>query len=275
MHFKKQRLTTWAMAAAVAVAFLATPAFAADKDDHAEVYSRVELWQVDRAQWGAFVDMFEKYDKKIMEKLFADGLIVEWGMDADLLHEPDGYTHATYYSAMSMGGLAKAMNAYMEAWKEMAGDQVDALDAEFAGMITKHRDLMLVSDQWSKDAAFENGYWHSQSVKIVRTSDKDFHSYWNNRSKPVFEKLLANGDIVAFGLSTEEIVTHEPGWHTSWYVTATADGIDAVDAAFDADWGAMDEEGRRARWSSVMETVSEGSYRSNMSEVRFYAVKAH
>lgn len=54
-----------------------------------------------------------------------------------------------------------------------------------------------------------------------------------------------------------------------------ADGMDAVEAAFDADWGGLDEEGRRARWVSIMDTVDEASFRSNMSNIRHYQVKAH
>ena len=76
-------------------------------------------------------------------------------------------------------------------------------------------------------------------------------------------------------MTTAEAVSEEPGWHTSWYVTATADGLDAVEETFDADWKAMDDEGRRARRISVMETLTEGSYRSGMTGLLHYAVKAH
>jgi hypothetical protein len=258
----------------IAVA-LAVPAAADDEEKHEPVYTRVALWQVDRGHWGAFVEMFETYDKPILEKMFANGQIVEWGMDSESLHEPDGWTHATYLSATSVGALEKAMAAYDEAWTEMAGERLEELDTKFADMITKHRDYLTQSRMWSSAASFEDGYWRSMTVKVPREKDDDFHSYWDNRVKGVYKELLERGTIVAFGMSTEEIVTEEPGWHTMWYVTPSADGMDAVEAAFDADWGELDEEGRRARWVSIMDTIEEGSFRSNMSNIHHYQVKAH
>ena len=278
MESRHHRIAAVTLAVSLAVTTLLTagPARADDDDaEHATVYTRVELWQVERSQWDAFVTMFEQYDQKIFERLFADGMIVEWGVDSEWLHQPDGYTHSVWYSAMSVGDLAKAGDAWQKAWKEMAGDRLAELDAQFAGMVTKHRDLLLSSDQWSRDAAFDGGFWRYQSAKVEREKDRDFHSYWEHRAKPVLEKLLASGDIVAYGLTTEEAVTDEPGWHTSWYITTNADGIDAVEAAFDADWKAMDEEGRRARRASVMGTVAPDSYRSGMTELLHFAIKAH
>ncbi len=60
-----------------------------------------------------------------------------------------------------------------------------------------------------------------------------------------------------------------------WYITAEADGLDVVEAAFEAAWGELDEEGRRARWISIMDFVEEDSYRSFMSKLHAYQVSAH
>ena len=117
-------------------------------------------------------------------------------------------------------------------------------------MITKHRDYMLRSNTYRSTAAtLDDGYFFSSSVRVKRDKDDDYHSFWDNRVKPVYEKLLEEGTIVAFGLTVEEISTDKPGGHESWYFTANAEGIDKVKAAFKASWGEEDEEGRRARWT--------------------------
>ena len=41
-----------------------------------------------------------------------------------------------------MGALAKAGEAYMAAWEAMDKESTKALDADFASMITKHRDIV-------------------------------------------------------------------------------------------------------------------------------------
>ena len=54
------------------------------------VYVRVELWDVKREMWPAFVKEYEKYELPIYQKLLADGGINEYGADAAWLHNPEG-----------------------------------------------------------------------------------------------------------------------------------------------------------------------------------------
>jgi hypothetical protein len=55
--------------------------------------------------------------------------------------------------------------------------------------------------------------------------------------------------------------------HWSWYIVRDADGLDAVDAAFDASWDEIDGEGRRARWTSIMDVIEEDSFRETMTSI--------
>lgn len=245
-------------------------------DDSKDTYTRVELWQVERASWDKFVEMFEQNDQPILEKLMADGAITEWGIDSQMLHSPEGYTHSIWYSADSMGALAKAGEAYDAAWKAMDKKSTANLDTEFASMITKHRDYMLKTENLRSVAGtFDGGYYHGQFVLVKQGKDRGFHSYWDNRLKPVFESLLEKGVVKEYGMSTEAIDTENPAGHTWWYVVSDADGLDAVDAAFDASWDDMDSEGRRERWAGIMDVVEEGSYHEDMTSIIHWSTKAH
>jgi len=264
------------VAAAVTITVLSVAPLWADSHEEEKpvtTYTRVALWEVDRDHWGDFVDLFEKHDQPILEKLFADGVITEWGIDANGLHKPDGYTHSTWYSAPSMSALAKAGEAYMAAFDEI--DDPDA-DAAFNAMIGRHRDVILETEGMRSAAAtLDGGYFQGHTVTVTRDKWKSFQSYWKHRMKPVYEQLLADGDIVAYGLSGEAIVTGHPMMVNWWYVMADADGFDTVEAAFDASWGEMDEEGRRARWLSIMDTVDEDSYRGWVTSIIHFATAAH
>jgi hypothetical protein len=248
---------------------------AADDEKPKTTYTRVEMWQVERARWSDFVEMFEKYDAPILERLMAEGAISEWGIDAAALHHPEGYTHSTWYSADSMGALAKAGEAYIAAWEAMGKESMKELDTEFASMITKHRDYVIETDDMRSVAGtFDGGYYHAALVKVTRGKDRGYHSFWDNRLKPVYQKLFDEGILIAYGLSTEEITTEDPMLHSSWYIVKDADGLDAVEAAFDAWWEAEDEEGRRARWTSIMDVVEEGSYREDMTSIIKMSISA-
>lgn len=268
---RSQLTSTLTLAMIMGLALMAPPAAADHHEKPKPTYTRVALWEVDRNDWDAFAELFEKYDKPIMEKLMADGHIVEWGIDSMSLHKPEGYTHSTWFTAESMGKLEKALNAYIEAGREIGDD----VDAKFNAMVGRHRDFIARNEVHRSVATnLDSGYFMGLSVVVGWEHSEDFHAYYKNRIAPVYETLIENGDVVAYGLSTEEITTMEPGWHQIWYVTPTPDGIDAVDAAFDADWGDMDEEGRRARWLSIMHVVKPETKRNSMSYLIAGGMKA-
>ena len=267
-------LTATAIMIGALVLLTATPAAA--QEDPAPVYTRVAMWQVERAQWSDFVDFFEMYDQPVMEKLFNEGVIIEWGLDAMSLHHPEGYTHGTWWSATSMANLEKVLKAFDQAAEAKGKEEQKRIDTEFAGMITKHRDYLLRSNTYRSTAAkLDDGYFVSSSVRVKRDKDDDYHSFWDNRVKPVYEKLLEEGTIVAFCLTVEEISTDKPGGHESWYFTANAEGLDKVKAAFRASWGEEDEEGRRARWTSIKDVVETGTHREQLTHLIHYATKAY
>jgi hypothetical protein len=275
------RNRNWRFVPVVAIALLAALialpqiALAADDEEPTTTYTRVELWQVDRARWGDFVDNFKKYDAPILGKLMADGAISEWGIDAEVLHHPEGYTHSVWYSADSFGALAKAGDAYTAAWEAMDEKSMKALDADFASMILKHRDYAIDTDDMRSAAGtYESGYYHARYFQVTRGKHREYHSYWDNRVKPVFESLFEQGVVVAYGLSTETLTTDHPMGHTSWYVVKDAEGLDAVDAAFDASWDEIDGEGRRARWASIMDVIEEDTFRESMTSIILMSMTA-
>ncbi len=251
-------------AAALLTLAMVAPAAA---EDPAPVYTRVALWQVERAHWGDFVEFFTKYDQPVMEKLMADGVILEWGLDAESLHHPEGYTHATWFSATTMAGLEKALEAYDAFYEKLPKQEQTASDAEFAAMITKHRDYLMRNVVLrSRAGDIKGAYYLASFGRVKMGHGQDYRSYWDHRVLPVYEKLFADGTIVAYGLAVEEVNTEPPGGRESWCMPKNADALDTVKAAFDASWDAMADEEQRARWQSIVSIMEEGSYRESMSK---------
>lgn len=242
----------------------ALPAAAQDS----RVYVRVELWDVKREMWSAFVKDYEKNDMPVYQKLVADGVINEYGIDSTWLHNPGGYTHSTWHSATSMAAMEKVRDAFDAAEKARGEQEQTRIDTEFAKMLNKHRDyLLLVEGQKAKATKVDKAYFYEASVAVKRGEGDSYVSYWNEHTKPVFQKLMTEGVIVAYGRGREEITTDSEDRRSGWYVVRDLAGHDKVQAALRESWDKMTEEQRRARWASIWEVAEPNSYRENMTRI--------
>ena len=259
----KRRMLGLSLLVLLALAW-ALPAAAQDS----RVYVRVELWDVKREMWPAFVKDYEKYDLPIYQKLFADGVINEYGIDSTWLHNPQGYTHSTWYSATNMAAFEKVGDAFDAAEKARGEAEQAKIDAAFSAMLNKHRDYMLlVEGQKSKAVKVDKAFFYEASVAVKRGQGDSYVSYWNQYTKPVYEKLMAEGVIVAYGRGREEITTDGEDRRSSWYNVRDLAGHDKVQAALRESWDKMTEEQRRARWASIWEVAEPNSYRENMTRI--------
>ena len=70
------------------------------------MYSYIANWQIPRAHW-AEMAAANAGDKAILDKAMADGTIVGYGDDINLVHTSDGWTHDDWWSSMSMAGIGE------------------------------------------------------------------------------------------------------------------------------------------------------------------------
>jgi hypothetical protein len=269
------RIAIMASALCLVLSAVTLPAAAGEEDEMKPVFTRVGVWDVPRAHWGDFVDFMKERSRPVMEQLFNEGVVSEYGIDSAALHSPDGYTHSTWFSTGSMADMDKVFAAWEQAYDKLDEATRKEQDVKFDAMVIKHADFLLRTEyQRARKATVEGGYFQVAKFRVKMGKGKDYLSYYNHRVKPVYEQLLAAGDVVAFGRSEEEIVTGKPGTQLVWFVVNDGAGLDKVRAAFEANWGEMDEEGRRARWSSIMDFVEEGSFRENLSHISHMQIAA-
>ncbi|HEX5236069.1 MAG TPA: hypothetical protein VFW25_12145 [Silvibacterium sp.] len=187
------------------------------------LYSYVANWQIPRAHWADMakeVDM----DKSILDKAVADGTIVGYGSDENLVHTPDGYTHDDWWSSMSMAGLLKVLDQFYAA----GNVSTPALDTA-----TKHGDELVVSRYYN---------WHSGSVKNAplqvafyqlkaHAPDDAVDMLSKNLVVPLMEKLIADGTVVEYEIDTQAVHTDAPGTFSIVWISANNDAVDKVNAA--------------------------------------------
>jgi hypothetical protein len=240
--------------------------------DATKVYTQVGLWDVPRAQWADFQAYYEKYELPVLEKMLADGVIVEFGFDADGLHQAQGYSHSTWFIARSLGNLEAVLKAYSQS----LGPEAAAREAEFAAMISRHEDFVTEALFYrSTSANLTSGHAVGNGVRVKRGRMSDFRQAWESWSKPVYDQLVADGTIVAYILDTPYFHTSEEslGSVWTWYILRDLSDQHKVDAAFDSARDKLSPVDRSSRRLLYWDTIEEGSHRDGMSRLIHYQSK--
>jgi hypothetical protein len=194
-----------------------------DLKEKPPMYSYVGNWAIPRAQW-ADMEKANAADQKILEKAMANGTIVGYGNDVNLVHQPDGATHDDWWSSMSMAGLLNVLDQFYKSGTTTSPVLASA---------TKHWDAIYVSRYYN---------WHSGSWKDVYTRvgfyklkpdapDDSVETLSKNLFVPLLEKLLADGAIHEYEIDTEAIHSEAPGSFWVDAIAANADGLDKFNAA--------------------------------------------
>lgn len=186
------------------------------------MYSYVANWQFPRANWPDAMKALEPVND-IMQKAQADGMIVAYGNDVNLVHQPDVETHDNWWSSMSLAGLVKTLDQ-LHASGNAASPAMNA---------AKHWDEVFVSRYYNwKAGSTKGGYTHVGVYKLKADAPDDaLENISGHMVAPLLEKLLADGTIVEYEIDTLAIHTSAPGTFFIVYITPTPEGLDTVQAA--------------------------------------------
>jgi len=202
----------------------AAPARAQDEPkEKPPMYSYVGFWNIPRAQW-AEMEKNNAVDQKILDKALADGTIVGYGYDLNLVHTPDGATHDDWWSAMSMAALLNVLDKFYKSGTPTSPVLASA---------TKHSDGIFVSRYYNwRPGSYKGVYTRVAYYKLK--SDVPEHAI-ETISKhlivPVLEKLLADGSLIEYEIDTEAVHTEGPGAFWVDVISTNADGLDKLNAA--------------------------------------------
>jgi len=187
------------------------------------MYSYVANWTIPRAQW-AEMEKASASDKAILDKAIANGSLVGYGDDINLVHQPDASTHDDWWSSMSMAGLLNLLDEMTK-----SGTAVSPVLAS----ATKHSDDIFVSRYYNwHSGSWKGAYTHVGSYKLKADAPDDAIDVLSKSMiVPLMEKLLADGTIHEYEVDTQAIHTQAPGTFWIIYIAANAEGLDKVNAA--------------------------------------------
>jgi len=196
-------------------------------------------------EWLAFV---KAAGAPVRDKLLADGVIKEWALEAPLVRLPGEATHTIWYVVNDFDGIATVRTAIAE----MLTKPVGGAPAAKAGHTATNAERLAELADMSKTRDFilrdvENGYGTSVpaagaqiytryiSYKVKPGQGRAFRRAFDKYNKPILDKLVTEGSVLAWGLSTEELKTTSYFTHVLWISTADLAGNDKVRAAVTAD----------------------------------------
>jgi len=199
-----------------------------------------------------FLELVKTVGAPVRDKLMADDVIGAWGVETPLLRMPGGATHIIWYSVNDWSGVEK-VDAAMRA-------QISKLDEEAKGGTTKKggmaaagvtarmmeiADVSKTRDYLTRNLVFVRGtstpaagtlpFERFNYVKVKPGKGAEFRKTWEKYNKPVLDKLVADGVVLAYGLAVEEVRTDGDFTHFVWYATKDLAGMEKVRSTFNAD----------------------------------------
>jgi hypothetical protein len=199
-----------------------------------------------------FLDLVKTVGQPVRDKLMADGVVLAWGVETPLLRVPGNATHMIWYVVADYAGVEKvdsAMRAQIaklndEAAKSGVAKKGQKSAASLTARLSEVADMSKVHDYLTRDlvvgfaASSGSGslpFVRYNFVKVKAGEGSDYRKAWEKYNKPVLEKLAADGVVMAYGLSVEDIRTDGDFTHYVWYAVKDLASFDKVRAAFIAD----------------------------------------
>jgi hypothetical protein len=266
-----KRTSTWTTVFAAGVLALAA-ASTAIAQDQAVVYTRVAEWQIARTSWDAYEKDLKKNFVPVMEKLLADGVIIEFGADSASVHTPDGYTHSTWFCARSLANLEKALDTLVESAAKLTPEERRRQDTDLSG--TRHADRILRSVQFrNRTVKMEKGYGSFSVQKVLPGKAREYLDLYDKYTKPVLEQLYADGTVTAYGIDAELVHTGDAGLRYFWQLVPDAAALDKVEAAFEAARTRRTPEERQAIGQAFADLRDASAHRDSQSNIIYYNAK--
>jgi hypothetical protein len=218
----------------------------------APLYTYVSEWTVPRAMWADYLKN-EAADNDILKKAVADGTIVAFGSYSVLNHQEGLPTHGTWYSATSMSGILKVLEAVRLAPGAVAPPLAAA----------KHWDYFMESRNYNdKSGTFTNAYLRVGHWSPKAGSSDPDGKILKATMVPLLEKLLADGALYGYQIDQESVHSADPGL---MFIALVLNGPEGVDKFYSA----LEEEQKAnpAAWAGFSTTIDEAGHRDFMARI--------
>lgn len=220
----------------------------------------------------------------VRDQLMAEGVVQAWGVETPILRYPGGTTHLVWFSVANWAGVEKVLNG-MEAHRaRLAATEAQAARRGSRAMTTEERirttfDHSKTRDWLTRDivagfgpppAAGALPFIRYNFVKVKPGKGQDYRRTWEKYNKPVFDKLVADRIVLAYGLAAEEVKTDGNFTHFVWIATATMADADRIGPVFAADRQRRSEKDRNEITEAFLDATEPDKARSIVTRSRIF-----
>lgn len=238
-----------------------------------------------------FMKLVQTVGAPVRDKLMADGVILAWGVETPLLRYPGGGTHLIWFTVANWAGLEKVLTGMEAQLARLAAEEAKANDAARARRqpvakttaertrevldMSKTRDWLvrdLVVSYGPPPAAGVMPVIRYNFIKVKAGKSQEFRQTWEKYSKPVYDKLVADGIVLAYGLAVEELKTDGEFTHFVWVATADMAMADQAAAAFTADRARRSEDERNLITERFVSLIDPDKSRAMVARSRIFRI---
>jgi len=239
-----------------------------------------------------FMKLVNTVGAPVRDKLMADGVVLAWGIETPILRYPNGTTHLIWFSVANYDGVEKVLNGMEAQLAKLAAEDAKAAEAARARKqqpsmttaertravfdMSKTRDWLtrdLVSGYGATPAAGTLPFTRYNFNKVKPGKGADYRRAWETYNKPVFDKLVADGVVMAYGLAAEDVKTDGEFTHFVWIATANMAAADKIGPAFAADRARRTEAERNAITEAFGSVLEPDMARSIITRSRIFKVQ--
>jgi hypothetical protein len=222
-----------------------------------------------------FMTLVKTVGAPVRDKLMADGVVLAWGIETPVLRYPGGTTHLIWFSVANWSGVEKVLSGMEAQLQKLAAEDAKRTESAHAskqkpGMTTAERqaavfDMSKTRDWLARDLVANYGpppaagvlpVTRYNFIRVKPGKSAEYRRTWEKYNKPVFDKLIADGTLLAYGLSSEEVKTDGDFTHFVWMAVADMSGMDKIAAAFAADRARRTDE-EQSSMSELFANVTE------------------
>jgi len=271
--------------ASLALLFVCYPALAQQTPPQPQPLTFYYDYKVNPGKEEEFMNLIKTVGAPVRDKLMAEGVVLGWGMETPILRYPGGTTHLIWFSVANWEGVDKVLSGMEAQQNKLAAEEAKVSSSRTRQHPTtaqrirdtidssKTRDWLardLVSNYGNAPAAGVLPITRYNFVKVNPGKAAEYRTAWEKYNKPVFDKLVADGVVLAYGLAAEELKTDGEFSHFVWYATANMAGLDKVGAAFAADRAKRTQDERNTISSLFSSALEQDKSRSLVTRSRIF-----
>ena len=239
------------------------------------------------------MELIKTVGAPVRDKLMAEGVVLAWGMETPVLRYPGGTTHLIWFSVANWDGVDKVLSAMEAQLQKLSAEDAKRVESAHAskqkpGMTTAERqrevfDMSKTRDWLTRDVLSNYGPHPAAGflpitrynfIKVQPGKAADYRRAWEKYNKPVYDKLIADGVVAAYGMAVEEVKTDGEWTHFIWIAAANMAAFEKIGPAFNADRARRSEEERAAIAELFGSVVEPDKSRSIVTRSRIFKIPA-